>query len=329
MIYNTEMLRETNTLTLKNTLKNLEFGTKTSLAKLTGLSVATCSNILGDLLKSGEVFELDLGEPKGGRPSRRFKYNFNFSLILNMYLRKENNEDYIFYRVNNLADELIEESSQNFLNLNLRDIHHLIERITNNHLSIKTLTISIPGVIHNGYIDTCDILTLEKINLKEFLSENFSLKIRIENDVNVLAYGSLSIGKTDMDNSSVYLYFPDLGDPGMGIIINGKVILGNKNFAGEIKHLPIQPKNLSAQMIQSDKSVYTEYIYNIVKTVNAIINPGIITISCTNMNEEFELNLLKKLKMIKKIGQISFEKDIHDSLLLGLNYLSKIMTNEV
>ena len=68
--------------------KKLSLVPKNSLSISTGLSIATCGNILKDLILSDEVIELDLAQSEGGRPARRFRYNENHELILIIYVRK-------------------------------------------------------------------------------------------------------------------------------------------------------------------------------------------------------------------------------------------------
>ena len=56
-----------------------------------------------------------------------------------------------------------------------------------------------------------------------------------------------------MPESIVFLYYPEQGDPGAGIVIHGKTIYGATHIAGEIKYL-----NQANQLSFSEKnSVYS------------------------------------------------------------------------
>ncbi len=329
MINNTEKLRKYNTIKILEYLKQVEHGTKNSVAKATGLSVATCFNILSELIESGKVIEIELAKPTGGRPSRRFKYNFDYSTHLNMYLKNEDNLITMYYSVRNLAGKIHVEERIKVASLEYGHIESIIDKSVRLFDNLETFTLAIPGVVKNGYVHSCDIESLEKLDLNQLIKNKFYLDVRIENDVNTLAYGSLANGSIEIASPTVYIYFPDSRDPGMGMIINNQVVLGYNNFAGEIKNLPIKSSDLSPNKLQDDHDLFIEYIENIIKSVNAVINPGLITISTKNKHNDFYEDLASKLFKIENIGKIRFEEDIHYTMLDGLNYLSNLLIQEV
>lgn len=322
MIFDTEKLRENNINVLRTKLKNIDIGTKSLLSKLTNLSIATCGSILNELISTGEVLELELGTPRGGRPSRQFVYNFNYSHLLNIYLSIDNKKDYFCYEVINLANEVAIDKRIMINEMDLESIDLIINEIHNKYNNINKIAISVPGIVRNGYIFSCDIPNLVGINLKSFLEGKYSIKTIVENDVNILAFGALYKNKEQNHESTVYLFYPDKELPGMGLIVNNKLIRGFKNFAGEIKFLPGENSNKTAEEIQKNTSTYINYIYDAVKSINAIINPGGITISVKSISESLKTELLSKISKIECIGEIHFEKDIHNTLILGLRYLT-------
>lgn len=322
MKYNTEMIRQNNINSLRTALKNSDVCTKNSLSELTNLSVATCGSILNDLIVIGEVIELDLGKPRGGRPSRQFKYNFNYSYILNIYVGIEDQKEYLYYEVINLAKEIMTHKKLITGKINLHEIDLVINELIHEFNRITKIAISLPGVVKNGFVYSCDIAHLEKVDLGSFLEEKYSIKTIIENDVNTLAFGALLNGKQQNCESSVYIYYPEKELPGMGVIINNRLIRGFKNFAGEIKTLPIQNSGKTGKEIQSNHTQYINYIFDTVKSINAVINPGNITISISNISEKFKSELTSRLSKIDFIGNINYESSIHDTMILGLRYLT-------
>lgn len=329
MINNTEKLRKYNTIKILDQLKKVEYGTKNSIAEATGLSIATCFNILKDQIEDGRVLEIELAKPTGGRPSRRFKFNYNYSVHLHMYIKSENKYIIMYHSIKNLKGKILQEENVSLKEFSYGDIEKVINKASNKYQNLETFTLSIPGVVKNGYVHSCDIESLEKLNLNQMIKDKFYLDVRIENDVNTLAYGSLANGSAEIASPTVYLYFPSNRMPGMGIIVNNQVILGYNNFAGEVKNLPITSSNLTAEAIQKNSKLFINYITDIVKSVNAVINPGLITISSSNQSNDFNSKLREELIKIEKIGRVKFEEDIHYTMLDGLSYLSDLLIQEV
>ena len=69
--HNTQQVKRINVELVKNTLRSTGVGTKSSIANLTRLSVATCGTILNELLQTGEIIDLGPDESSGGRPASR------------------------------------------------------------------------------------------------------------------------------------------------------------------------------------------------------------------------------------------------------------------
>lgn len=64
--HNTQQVKRINVELVKNTLRSTGVGTKSSVANLTKLSVATCGTILNELLQTGEIIDLGPDESSGG-----------------------------------------------------------------------------------------------------------------------------------------------------------------------------------------------------------------------------------------------------------------------
>jgi hypothetical protein len=46
----------------------MQHGTTSSVSNITGLSVATCGNVIKSLVQTGEIIEVEMVESHGGRP---------------------------------------------------------------------------------------------------------------------------------------------------------------------------------------------------------------------------------------------------------------------
>ena len=325
LITNSKELKKINIQTVKGVLKDNDYCTKNSLAKDTGLSVATCGNILKELIFSGEVQEVEKSDSTGGRPSRRFSFNKNFSYVSILFPRVEGNKTTVSINVLNLMGEIIYKDIKKENEITPESLNVVFKEVISKYPKIKILSIGIPGVVKNGLISACDFKYLNNINLKDFFSAQYNIETIVENDVNACAAGYLKERLTNKIESFVYIYFPVSGIPGSGIIINNQIIRGKSNFAGEISYLPLLTERKFQGEIQQNKDLFEKYISNIIQSINCIVNPQKIVLSgfCLSQQIVNNVNFIMEKKITKKnIPQLIFEKDIEQSYFSGLKYLA-------
>lgn len=323
MISNTKNLRQLNKSQLLNVLKTEPNATKNKLAKLTGLSVATCGNILKDCIESGEVFEIELGESTGGRPSRQFIFNKNHAYIANIYPRHEGQSTSIAVNVNNLLGQSI---YTNNVECDLEVISELDDIVTNLiklYPNIKVLSFGIPGVVDHGIVGVCDIEELIDFKFQSYFEDKFNLSVTVDNDVNLSAIGFYSQLDDNSDQDLAYIYFPLDGNPGAGIIVNGQIINGFSNFAGEVSYMPSLMSRHKQGNIQQNPTDFATYVSTIIMNINCVINPKTIVLAgyCFSVNilQDIKQNLIK-FSRVNYVPNIQFEEDLHDSYLNGLIY---------
>ncbi|WP_158084258.1 ROK family protein [Marispirochaeta aestuarii] len=325
MAANTVKIRQINTELIRSALRQSGHGTKKSISGTTGLSVATCGNILKELLESGEVLEMDLAGSTGGRPSRRFVYNQDYARLLMMYLRQEGAEKIIYTSVINMGGLVLREERSCFSEIGLAELESLVDSFCSSFAGLKVIGIGVPGVVNTGIIELCDFDFLIGFPLAEYLQERTGLETVIENDVNCTAIGYFRAETDQSSESLAYIYYPKEGNPGAGIVVNGRILQGNSNFAGEVSYLPLGVSTDLQRKIQGDKGRFSNYVAKTVLSVNAIINPGTIVLSGYSFTPEIRELVLQKVADEAPAGHVPgliFQEDIHDSYVEGLKYLA-------
>ena len=68
--FSINQVKRHNILSVKRALISLDGGTKNDVARVTGLSVATCGTILNELEGSGEILQAEGGPSSFGRPPK-------------------------------------------------------------------------------------------------------------------------------------------------------------------------------------------------------------------------------------------------------------------
>ena len=107
---------------------------------------------------------------------------------------------------------------------------------------VKGIGIGTPGIVdRRGVVYSAPNLPeWDKLNLKKYFEEKFSLPVEIENDVNAITWGEYLFGAGKRSRCMVCI---TLGTGlGGGIVIEGKLLRGGEFSAVELGHIPINYK---------------------------------------------------------------------------------------
>lgn len=321
IVNNTTRVKQVNVELVKTALKALKGGTKVTLANVTGLSVATCGNILNELLERGEVIENDLEQSSGGRPARRFMYNANYSYIVCIFVSNEGRSQRAIYAVANLIGEIIEQQTVEVPIINYEVIDSLVEELIGRYENITALGIGVPGLVNKGFIVSCDMKELADIALAARLKEKYNVKVTVENDVNLIAYGFYQKQKYDEDKTIAVVIFPRDNCSGAGIMVDGHIVRGHTNFAGEVSYLPFDiSRDEQIQQLNLAETVSSLMVKTIVSII-AVINPETIVITGNlvrlDMLEQF-YNDCEAIIPHEHMPQILIEENMQGDYINGL-----------
>ncbi|MFS0869309.1 ROK family protein [Paenibacillus xylanilyticus] len=274
-IANAILMKEININNVRQVMKRVETATKPQLASLTKLSVVTVNSLVKELCEKGELFEDETIPSNGGRPALTYRYNYDFSLALVMYMNDKQGQDVITATVINLENHILLKEVHTLPVFDQTQFHVIIEQMLAQFPSIKGIGIGIPGQTVNGEVTVSSHQQLKGIRLVEDIEAKFGLPVMVENDVNAAVSGYCSRQELDEEDHSVIgIYFPTQYPPGMGIYLNGKVVKGKNGMAGEIKFLPMETDWYSPM----EPQVFAEKVYTIIQTVNAILAPDRVVI---------------------------------------------------
>jgi hypothetical protein len=335
-VSNTAQVKRHNKLLVLNALKALPQGTKMNVATITGLSVATCNTILNEMTASGEIIEVGneiTGAYGVGRPSSAYRFNENYSYICCIHLTYENKNKILSYAIVNLRGEVLKKNSIVANKIDYSVLERLIEEQTNRYENIKAIGIGIPGVANRRHeIEQCDMKELEGCFLQDDLASRFSMNVVVENDMNLIAYGFYQNNEYPEATSiaAVSFYMDNL--PGAGIIVDGKIIKGSTNFAGEVTCLPFGCTiEELAELLHSD----VKKIQIIVKTICSlavIINPEAVVLTGgvlgASMLEDIYTEC-SKIISARHIPKLSFIESADEYYLFGLISLTLETINQV
>ncbi|MBY9080204.1 ROK family protein [Paenibacillus sp. HN-1] len=277
--HNTLQVKKINVELVKNTLKAVGTGTKASIANMTRLSVATCGTILNELVESGEVLERELEESSGGRPARQYMFNADYAYVLCLLVKTEGGRHSITYALVNLIGEKVEEGIRSLSYIDAATIDALIGEFVEKYNNIKAIGIGIPGVAHHGVIGICDVDPLAGEALGPRLEDKYNIDIIIENDMNLTVYGFYNLQNLEEDKTFAVVTFPNNHFPGAGFIVNGRIVTGTTNFAGEISYFPFGFTREEQLERLHNKEEFVSVAVQLLSSIITIINPVAIAIT--------------------------------------------------
>lgn len=316
-------LKIVNQALVMESIRLRENATRAEIVADTGISHTTVRNILTELIAADDIVTIGLDDSSGGRRAERYALNTSKNYILSVFLEEKK----LIYNIVNRVGEIIEENSLSLqVPLDESVVDGILNELLDKYKSIKIIGITVPGIVsEEGYLSGggMDNLTLIKIN--KHIEKKYNIPVVLENDLNSILLG-FSIdyinANTSKDLNIAYINFTTLG-AGAGIMVNGNLVRGKDNFAGEVGFLPIGDSYVNELLFKNlnDES-YCSLVVTILKIIDCIINPKVIVLG----GNDFRYNLTSKIKeAYEESNKITSELlTIEDSCKLGLKGITKL-----
>jgi len=221
-----------------NTIRRRGPISRVDIAKLTGLTAPTVTNISGKLIEHGLIHEYMVGEYSGGRRPVLLKVN---SEIANMIIVDIRSKEMIGYLING-GLEIKEQTCYDIQHLKEEKILSLLENTIEQCYSSENGKLALAiGIIVRGPVMSREGLSLfspsagwRNVPLKYLVEKQFQLPVFVENDMRAMALGAYHYGPYRDIKNAVFLGVG--GGIGSGIILNGELYRGIGDSAGEIGH---------------------------------------------------------------------------------------------
>lgn len=316
-----------NVLLVKNTLRSIESGTKNSVARLTGLSIATCNTILNELEESHEILPAENLTPTAvGRPPKSYRFNQDFSYICCLYPIREDGLYYLNYAIIDLNGHIVKQNIIYQEKITLNEIEAILDVLVKSHPKIQTIAIGIPGYYNNNVVSSCGVEELNGIDLVGILKDKYDCDVFIENNMNAIALGlyNSALRQTDSLHSFVAISFFKNSGPGSGIILKGGIIHGYNNFAGEILYLPYPGGEIHEMLERSRDDVIRCAAFSLA-CYCSILNPQAVVFTGENISNDMMPEIIRQASENIPDGHlpiVRYEYNYRDSYIHGLAELA-------
>ncbi|MFD2446652.1 ROK family protein [Bacillus sp. CGMCC 1.16607] len=218
---------------------------RAQIAKDTKLTPPTVSSIVKELIEEELVIESQQGESSGGRKPTMLVINEHGFYVLGLDIGPVKirivltniNGDVLASHSKELPSTITNEI---LLDLLIAEIHFMLENFAEPHRKLIGIGIGMHGVIdveHGNCLFAPD-LQLRDIPIKEILGEHFQAPVKVENDARVMALGETWFS-SDHNKSGTIVTINVGQGIGAGIVVEGNLLHGEHNLAGEIGHMSI------------------------------------------------------------------------------------------
>lgn len=262
-------LRELNHDAVLAALRRTGTANVAELAAATGLSIATCAGIAAELAGENLARELPDRESTGGRPGRRYAYNPDHFRAAVIAVESNKAVSRIACTVVNALGNPVEGGEEKVARAAPEALGALLKSLRARHSALRAVAVSLPGVVRDGVVGLCDAPEFSGIDLKRRIESAHGLTASVDNDVNYAALGtwrSYGAGEAPF----AFLYFSEDSPPGGGLVVNGGLVRGKSNFAGEISFLPVWGRKSGGRPPE---------IARMICSVAAIVNPEVVVLS--------------------------------------------------
>lgn len=222
------------------------------------------------------------------------------SKILSLSIIRNSNRVHIAYRLYGPDNQILEDNEIIKPTITLTDIFDVIDTMLVQHSDIEICGISLPGIINEKTISSANIHGLGEVQI-EHITSRYKQKIIFSNDVNAATVGYYA---TQTKYRSLSMVFQPVSSfAGAGMIINGQLISGRNNLAGEVQYLPFASSEDKLTLNKTPEGM-VELVSKIVLSIIGVISPDAIVLFCTLITD------LEDLK--KELGKTIPENYIPD-----------------
>lgn len=241
-----ELMKQLNVSAVLRVIRDNGSLSRAEIAKLTGLTPASVTNITKILIEDKFLIESKIGESSGGRPPIILELNPDARYVIGIGI----GVGVIDVVITNLSAKIISKKSMIIgderydYNLVFAELVNLINEVIElSNIERKNILgagVALHGIVNAKSGESIHSLYYgwKNINIKKRLGDELQLTVYVDNDVRAMALGESLFGATKDISNFVTLNISN--GIGAGIIINNTPYYGVDFSAGEIGHIAVE-----------------------------------------------------------------------------------------
>ncbi len=242
---NHKIVRHINRAAILNLIREHQPIPRIALSRLSNLNKSTVSSIVSDLLEEKLIYETPSEESTGGRKPILLRLNRSEYLIGAI----DFDPDCTFLAIGDIEANVVRKKAirtdrsdpENFIRRCLMELDEIKAELR--HPELRSIGVSVPGIVDvkRGVVVVAPDLEWRNIDIgclvEEMDPDGTNGSLIIENEANASALAELWFGQELRSHSNMVFISEGIGT---GIILQGQLIQGSFQSAGQFGHMTIQ-----------------------------------------------------------------------------------------
>ena len=240
------LLRQRNAEILLRLLRQAGTCSKADLARASGLSAPSVTNVVATLISTGLVETVGEGDSTGGRPPDMLRFKAERGCVAGVEITR----DVLRFVVADLNGrqmtqsqtriEKSKSSPRQICRQIAKQLWHLLRTTGLFRKQLFRVTVGVPAIVN---VDEGTVLAFtalrdwNRVPLGSMLAHELKCPVFVDNDTNLAAEGEFHSGAARGESDFVFITIGD--GVGAGVFLNGRIYRGSQWSAGEIGYLRV------------------------------------------------------------------------------------------
>jgi len=234
--------REINRQIALNLIRQHQPVSRADLARLMSVRRGVASLLVSELLSENLIFEGALGESVGRGRRPTFLYiDSRERCVVGVDIRASRTYILVTDLVGRQLGAVSSFQTNRDVDVLIQELARRIKQILTDYNACEGVGVSVPGMVEptKGRVVHAPTLSWHDVNLRDPLAAALGIPVQIENSGKACALAQLWATRSDVVASGNSVFVSVSDGVGVGIVVNGEVLRGRHNTAGEFGHVPL------------------------------------------------------------------------------------------
>ena len=208
--------------------------TRAELSADTGLSTMTIGKLLAVMEQRGEVSQDGTLRGGNGRPSTVARYSGDYAHVATRPAEQKGGHSVFRFCVYDALGRPVHSGKRTIDDVRPRSFDVFFEEAAARGERVRLAVFALPGEARGDCLFISDFERLSGDGFLPGIRRRWQVETLFENDVNAAVYGHSFAETAD---GCAGIYFPRRFCPGAGLVLDGRIVHGHGNFAGEMTFL--------------------------------------------------------------------------------------------
>ncbi len=234
--------REINRQIALNLIRAHQPISRADLARLMNVRRGVASLLVSELLGESLIFEGALGESVGRGRRPTFLYiDSRERCVVGVDIRASRTYILVTDLVGRQLGVVSSFQTNRDVDVLIQELARRIKQILTDYHACEGVGVAVPGMVDptKGRVVHAPTLAWRDVNLRDPLALALGIPVHIENSGKACALAQLWTTRSDVIASGNSVFVSVSDGVGVGIVVNGEVLRGRHNTAGEFGHVPL------------------------------------------------------------------------------------------